>query len=460
MLDINSFREDKGGNPDIIRESQRRRFDDPAIVDKVIELDQKWREARFVVDQTKKEFNKINKEIGLKFKAKEDATELQAQSKAVKAKVAEAEALEAQIAAERDAAIVPIGNIVHDSVPISDDEANNVIVKTWGNKREDEKLYNHVDLVQLLDIVDLENGTAVAGGRGYYLKGAGVLLNQALINCALQFGVTRGYTPVHTPFFMRKSVMAECAQLSQFDEELYSVSGEGEDKYLIATSEQTLCAMHRQQWFEKQDLPVKYIGYSTCFRKEVGSHGRDTLGIFRVHQFEKVEQFVVCSPDGDESWQLMDEMLANAEGFYQALGFPYQVVNIVSGELNNAAAKKYDLEAFFPASQTYRELVSCSNCTDYQSRRLEIRMRTPKAAGEPVKSYVHLLNSTMSATERTLCCLLENYQTPDGLRVPEVLRPFMMGMDFIPFKRMFDGKGKLVPRPTAAPASSADMSTA
>ena len=173
--------------------------------------------------------------------------------------------------------------------------------------------------------------------------------------------------------------------------------GEGDDKYLIATSEQTLCALHRKGWFEKPDLPVKYLGYSTCFRKEAGSHGRDTLGIFRVHQFEKVEQFVICAPDGNASWAMMEELLGNAEEFYQALGLPYRVINIVSGELNNAAAKKYDLEAWFPASRTHRELVSCSNCTDYQARRLDIRLRTFKGpGGEAKKEYVHMLNGTLS----------------------------------------------------------------
>eukprot|EP00878_Enallax_costatus_P021197 GHUV01022433.1.p1 GENE.GHUV01022433.1~~GHUV01022433.1.p1 ORF type:complete len:378 (+),score=120.60 GHUV01022433.1:551-1684(+) len=370
----------------------------------------------------------------------------------MKSTIAELEATENQIIADRDAALVPIGNIVHDSVPVSDNEDNNAIVREFGEPRQEEKLYNHVDLVQLLDIVNLEAGTTVAGGRGYYLTNEGPLLNQALINAAMHFAYKRGYKPVHTPFFMKQDIMAECAQLSQFDDELYKVSGEGEDKYLIATSEQTLCAMHRKGWFEKQDLPMKMVGYSTCFRKEVGSHGRDTLGIFRIHQFEKVEQFVICSPEGNDSWEVMDEMLQNAEDFYQALNIPYRVVNIVSGELNNAAAKKYDLEAWFPASKTHRELVSCSNCTDYQSRRLDIRLRTPKVQGGEQKNlFVHMLNSTLTATERTLCCLLENYQMPEGVRVPEVLQPFMPGINFIPFRKAYDAKGKLVdrPKPTA-----------
>jgi seryl-tRNA synthetase len=375
----------------------------------------------------------------------------------MKARIKEAEEAEKAMAEARDAALLPIGNLVHATVPISDDEANNVTVREAGDPRPavdpatGVKLFNHVDLVGLLGIADLEKGTQVAGSRGYYLRNEGVLLNQALINYALQFAAARGFSPVHTPFFMQKSIMAQCAQLSQFDEELYKVSGEGEEKYLIATAEQTLCALHRGDWFEKGQLPIKYAGYSTCFRKEAGSHGRDTLGIFRVHQFEKVEQFVITSPADDASWAALDEMVGNAEAFYASLGLPYRVVNIVSGELNSAAAKKYDLEAWFPASATYRELVSASNCTDYQSRRLEVRMRTVKGPGGEAakKEYVHMLNSTLSATERTLCCVLENWQEAGGVRVPPALRPFMMGIEFIPFRRRLDPKGKLVDLPGA-----------
>ena len=445
MLDINLFREEKGGNPEIIRESQRRRFKPVELVDEVIALDQEWRTTKFELDQVNKAFNKLNKEIALKRKAKEDATELQEKSKELKKEVEAATQKEKDAAEKRDKAIGPIGNLVHDSVPVNNNEDFNEVVKTFGTPRTDAK-YNHVDLVSLLGIANLEDGAAVAGGRGYYLMNYGVLLNQALINYGMQFLSRRGYCPIHTPFFMRKNIMAECAQLADFDEQLYKVSGEGEDKYLIATSEQTISSMHRNKWYEAKDLPIKYAGFSTCFRKEAGSHGRDTLGIFRVHQFEKIEQFCLTSPFGDESWKVMDEMIKNSEDFYQSLEIPYQVVNIVSGELNDAAAKKFDLEASFPASKAFRELVSCSNCTDYQARRLEVRMRTSKGAIDNNKVYVHMLNSTLSATERTLCCLLENFQTPDGVRVPEALQPFMMGVKFMPFLNELDKKGRLQPR--------------
>lgn len=252
-----------------------------------------------------------------------------------------------------------------------------------------------------------------------------------------------GYTPMYVPFFMTKEIMSEVAQLEQFDEELYKVSGDGEDKYLIATSEQPMAALHRNEWLERQ-LPMKYAGISTCFRKEAGSHGRDTLGIFRVHQFEKVEQFTYCSPKEDHSWQEFDNMIAMSEKFYQSLGIAYEVVNIVSGELNNAAAMKYDLEGWFPGGKAYRELVSCSNCTDYQARRLNIRYGTAKAkdagAKQEDKEFVHMLNSTMCALTRAICIVLETYQTPEGVKIPEVLVPYMGGLDFMKFvKAPVDG---------------------
>jgi seryl-tRNA synthetase len=228
---------------------------------------------------------------------------------------------------------------------------------------------------------------------------------------------------------MNKDVMAGVAQLEQFDEELYHVKGDDE-KYLIATSEQPICAYHKDEWLDAKDLPLRYAGVSTCFRKEAGSSGRDVWGIFRVHQFEKVEQFMIVDGDIEVSRKAQEEMLQTAKDFYDSLGLSYHVVNIVSGELNNAAIKKFDLEAWFPGYEQYRELVSCSNCTDYQSRAMNIRVGT-----KAEKKYVHMLNSTLCATTRALSCILENYQTPHGVAVPEVLIPYMGGMTMMPFVR-------------------------
>jgi len=268
-----------------------------------------------------------------------------------------------------------------------------------------------------------------------------------LINYGIEFLFNKGYTPNQPPFFLNRDQMAKTAQLSQFHEELYGVtesSGPDQEdnlRYLIATSEQPLSAMHSNEWLQPNQLPIKYCGYSTCFRKEAGSHGRDAWGVFRVHQFEKIEQFIFCKPG--ESWQHFDDMIATSEEFYQSLGLPYQVVSIVSGALNNAAARKYDLEAWFPFQQEYKELVSCSNCTDYQTRELDIRYGVKKGkdikgkeAGHDGKEFVHALNATLCATQRTLCCVLENYQTSDGFLVPEVLRRFIPGQpSFLPFAK-------------------------
>ncbi len=267
---------------------------------------------------------------------------------------------------------------------------------------------------------------------------------------------------------MNKDVMSKTAQLEQFDEELYKVIAADDEKYLIATSEQPISAFHSDEWFDSPEtqLPIKYAGYSTCFRKEAGSAGRDMWGIFRVHQFEKVEQFCITEPE--KSWEVFDAMVANSEAFYQSLGIPYRLVAIVSGALNLAASQKYDLEAWFPFQGQYKELVSCSNCTDYresrrcrssgpkltsvpESRRLEVRCGL-KTKDQTRKVYVHMLNGTLCATERALCCLVENYQTPEvrrlrsklvffysrdpqiqGLVVPEVLRPYVQGREFLPW---------------------------
>jgi len=283
-----------------------------------------------------------------------------------------------------------------------------------------------------LDMIDMERGAKISGHRGFFLTNDGVDLNQAMINYGLDFLRKKDYRKIQAPFLMRKDVMAKTAQLDQFDEELYKVTGDEDDKYLIATSEQPISAFHSDEWFEspEKQLPIKYAGYSTCFRKEAGSSGKDTWGIFRVHQFEKVEQFCITEPE--KSWEMFETMVATSEEFYQSLGLAYRLVAIVSGALNLAAAQKYDLEAWFPFQGAYKELVSSSNCTDYQSRRLEVRCGLKKP-GETRKVYVHMLNGTLTATERSLCCVVENWQTPEGLTIPPVLRPYMQGREFLPW---------------------------
>ncbi|AOW06549.1 hypothetical protein B0I72DRAFT_133675 [Yarrowia lipolytica] len=436
MLDIIQFLEEKGGNPEAIRVSQKARGDPVEIVDEIIADYKAWTKTRFDLDELNKEQNKIQKAIGLKFKAKEDASELLKEKDNVVAKKAELTKQEQEQDSALRAKVNTVGNLVHESVVVSDNEDNNAIIRTFANDGFDPAVkgkLSHHEVLTRLDGYDPERGTKIVGHRGYFLKSYGVFLNQALINYGLDFLTKRGYVPLQAPMMMNKDVMARTAQLSQFDEELYKVMDGQDEKYLIATSEQPISAYHANEWFERpeEQLPRRYAGYSTCFRREAGSHGKDAWGIFRVHQFEKIEQF--CITDPEKSWEEFDRMIDASEEFYKSLGLPYRVVSIVSGELNNAAAKKYDLEAWFPFQQEYKELVSCSNCTDYQSRNLEIRCGIKKQ-NEREKKYVHCLNSTLCATERALCCILENYQTDDGLRVPEVLRRFIPGEpEFIPY---------------------------
>ncbi|KAJ5888882.1 hypothetical protein N7495_008923 [Penicillium taxi] len=439
MLDLNDFITERGGDPNKIRESQRRRFAPEEAVDEVIALYEEARRARYEVTQVGSQLNALLKEIGMKKKNKEDASELISQKADLDKRKKDAEDAALQKEVQRDRKIRTIGNFVHESVPISNNEDDNKVIKTYAppsNKLGGPDCLSHHEVLTRLDGYDPERGVKIVGHRGYCLTGYGLFLNLALVNYGLEFLFNKGYTPNQPPQFMLKELMAKTAQLEQFDEELYKVTESEDsstDKYLIATSEQPLSALHSSEWLQEKDLPIKYAGYSTCYRKEAGSHGKEAWGIFRVHQFEKIEQFVLTKPE--DSWQAFDDMMATSEEFYQSLGLPYQVVAIVSGALNNAAAKKYDLEAWFPFQQEYKELVSCSNCLDYQSRGLEIRFGQKKAT-DLKKSYVHALNATLCATERTLCCVLENYQREDGIEVPEVLRKYIPGAPtFLPYTK-------------------------
>ncbi|KAJ5033469.1 uncharacterized protein L3040_008584 [Drepanopeziza brunnea f. sp. 'multigermtubi'] len=438
MLDVFDFIKEKGGDPEKIKESQRRRCAPEEAVDEVISLYEDHRKTQYAATQVNTKINDTQKQIGVKRKAKENADDLMK----AKADFEKEKKTLVELAAEKELVlkkkIGTIGNIVHDSVPVSDNEDHNAELRKWapeGITVEKRDVLSHHEVLTRLDGYDPERGVKVVGHRGYFLRKWGVFLNQALINYGLEFLDSKGYTPLQTPQFMLKEYMAKTAQLEQFDEELYKVvDGDAQnDKYLIATSEQPISAFHADEWLVPKELPIKYAGFSSCYRREAGSHGRDAWGIFRVHQFEKIEQFVLTDPE--KSWEMFDEMIAFSEEFYKSLGVPYRVVAIVSGALNNAAAKKYDLEAWFPFQGEYKELVSCSNCTDYQSRALEIRYGT-KLQTEIRKKYVHALNSTLCATERALCCLLENFQTEEGFKVPEPLRKYLPGApEFLPFTK-------------------------
>jgi seryl-tRNA synthetase len=421
VLDIELFR----NNLKTIIESERKRFKDPSNAKKVLEFDEKWRNALSELEDLRKERNEISKLIG-EYKKSGEVEKFEAakeKSKVIKEKIEEVEEKESQFLEQREKYRYIVGNIIHETVPIGETEDHNQVLRSIGKIHDfDFKPLSHVDLISEIKGVDTIKASQIAGSRFYYLKGDLVSLNLALIKYALDKIANKNFIPLWTPFFIKYEVVKAAAELADFKEQLYKI--QDEDLFMIATSEQTLAAYHYDEIIEPDRLPLKYVGVSSCFRREAGSHGKDTLGIFRVHQFEKVEQFVFCKPE--ESWKYHEELIKNAEEIYTDLQIPYRIVSIASGEINDNASKKYDLEAWFPASKNYRELVSCTNCLDYQARKLKIRMG--KVGSQEEKTILHTLNSTAIATERTICCILENYQNADHtIRVPKVLQKYMNG---------------------------------
>ena len=425
MLDIELFRT----NLEKVMESEKKRFKDPSNAEKVLEYDIKWREVLQRLQDLRKQRNNISAQIGGLRKKGENqkAEEAIKKSKEIKTEIDELEKKRTDFFNQREKYRYIVGNILHDSVPIGETEEDNEIVRHVGEIPKFEfKPLSHVDLITIIDGADTKKGSEIAGSRFYYLKGDIVHLNLALLKFALDKLTSKNYIPIWTPFFTKHEIMKAAAELADFEDQLYKI--EGEDLFMIATSEQTLAAYHYDEIIDPDKLPFKYAGISSCFRREAGSHGKDTLGIFRVHRFEKVEQFIFCKPE--DSWKYHEELMANSEEIYKELKLPYRIVNIASGELNDNAAKKYDLEVWFPASETYRELVSCSNCLDYQARKLKIRMG--KVGSNQVKEILHTLNSTAIATSRTICCILENYQQEDNsIAIPKVLQKYMNGRKII-----------------------------
>ena len=421
MLDIKLFRE----QADKIMDSEKKRFRETSNVEKVIEYDTLWREGERKLNSLRSEKNKLSKSFK---KAKEEGNleELIKKSKQVAQDIKELEPKIEEYKQKRDEYRYKVGNIIDEDVPISDTEDDNVILREVGTiPKFNFQAKNHIDLVEAIEGADIETAASVSGARFYYLKKDLVFLNLALIQFALTELQNKGYTPLQTPFFVKSEVASETSELGEFEETLYKV--ENEDLYLIATAEQTLAALHRNEIISPDNLPLKYCALSTCFRKEAGAHGKDTLGLFRVHQFEKIEQFIFSAPE--ESKNEHKKLLEVTEDIYKKLKLPYRIVSIVSSALNDNAAIKYDLEAWFPGSKTYRELVSCTNCKDYQARKTKTRIGK---AGSGDAQTLHTLNSTAIATERTMCCLLENYQQEDGsIKIPEVLIPYMYGKTII-----------------------------
>lgn len=416
MLDVRLLRDD----PDVVRRDLEKRGRDVAIVDEVRDLDQTWRQAQQDLNDLRAKRNSAGKAIAEAKKAGGDVEAVKAEMKTVSDEIRRNEDLVESSQTERDRILRSLPNIMHESVPKGADDTENEEIARWGEHATSEGV-SHVDLLDAHGWADLEKAAEVSGARFYYLKGDLVLLAKAIETLALHHLVGKGYLPIQPPYMMRREAVEGAVDLADFEDVIYKI--ENEDLYLIATSEHPLTAMHKDEILPTSALPLKYAGTSSCYRKEAGSHGKDTKGIFRVHQFDKVEQVVFSTPE--ESWDLHEEMRQNAEEILQKLELPYRVVNICTGDLGTVASKKYDLEAWMPTQGKHRELVSCSNCTDYQARRYKIRHRT--APGEPTE-LVHTLNSTAIAVQRALVAILENHQDSEGrVRVPAALQPLMLG---------------------------------
>ena len=421
MLDVKLLRE----SPEVIRNDLKKRglTDKLKLVDDAIEDDRLWRRSKSKVEEVRHRQNQITLEIA---KMKSSGANIEAKLREVEGvpdqiRELETKTSEAHSRVERTLRSLP--NILHESVPVGKDENDNVPLRTWGAPRKFEfKPKDHIDLLTELGMVDVERAAKISGARFYFLKGDALKLEQSIMRYALDFLSERGLVPVGPPLMMKRAAYEGVVDIADFGPVIYKV--EGEDLYLIATSEHPLIAMHMDEILKEESLPLKYCGFSPNFRVEAGAHGKDTKGIFRTHQFYKVEQIIFSKPE--ESWALHEFLISNSEEIFKSLGLHHRVVNICTGDIGTVAAKKYDLEAWLPAQGRYREMVSCSNVTDYQARRLKIRFKEKK--GGEIR-LVHTLNST-AVTTRALVAMVENYQRGDGsIDVPKPLVPYMGGVE-------------------------------
>ena len=415
MLDPKLIKE----KPEVIKNMLKARsveFD----LEGLINSDQKRREFITKTDELRKKKNQVALNISEKKKKGEDISSILAEMKSVSEELSKLEVDQNNIEKKYLKLATSIPNLIHESVPIGEDDESNKEIKKWGNIPEfDFKIKDHIDISEDLDLVDLERAAKVAGARFYYLKNDLVRLNQALINFGLDFLREKGYSAVQPPYMINRESMEGAVIAEDFEEVIYKI--DNQDLYMIGTSEHAMAAMHSKEIIEGKNIPKKYAGISPCFRKEAGAHGRDQKGIFRVHQFDKIEQFVFSKPE--DSWKEHEKLLSIAEEFYQKLEIPYRVMLLSTGDTGNISAKTYDIEAWMAGQNAYREIVSCSNCLEYQARRLKIRFRDK--TNEDTQ-YVHTLNSTLIATTRVLVAIMENFQTKDGhIRIPEVLQGYM-----------------------------------
>jgi len=412
-------------DPKIIKDDPsriRQMLEDRAVkfdFDKMLELNKTRRDMMQQSDELKQMRNQMSVKIGTEKKAGNDASGLLQEMGEISKKLDGLEDQRKMVEDDFHKLAFSIPNLIHESVPRGADESFNKEVKIWGEiPKFDFEVKDHIDLGLSLDIVDLERASKTAGARFYYLKGGLVKLGQALTAFALDYLSEKNYNLIQPPYMINRQSMEGAVIADDFEEVIYKV--EDEDLFLIGTSEHAIASMHYDEILEGVKIPLRYASVSPCFRKEAGAHGKDQKGIFRVHQFEKIEQFIFCRPE--ESWDEHEKMLKNTEEFYQKLEIPHRVMLLSSGDMGKVSAKTYDIEAWMAGQNAYREIVSCSNCLDYQARRLKIRFR--EKTNEDTK-YIHTLNSTLIAIERTMVAILENNQTSDGhIKIPKVLEKY------------------------------------
>jgi len=419
MLELKKIRE----NPDKIRTNIARRGNPEflEVFNKLLGADRQWRESKQQEEKLRMSRNELTEQIkGLKANGK-DISSVLAKAKLLPKKIASVQKKTTGFEGKLSILQKRVPNLLHDSVPEGLDGGGNIVVRTWGDATKPEfELQHHGALLQKKGLVDFSSAAKVSGAGFYYLKGDLALLDLALQRFAIDEITANGYKLVIPPLMMRRDPYEGVTDLADFENVMYKI--DSEDLFLIATSEHPLAAMHMGQIIEEADLPLKYCGISPCFRREIGKHSIDERGLFRVHQFWKIEQFVFCKPE--ESWQFHEDLLANAESLIQKLELPYNVLNVCTGDIGTVASKKYDIEAWSPREGKYFEIISCSNCLSYQAARLKIRYR--KGQG---KELVHTLNSTALATSRIIRAIVENFQEKDGtIRVPKALWSYMNGI--------------------------------
>jgi seryl-tRNA synthetase len=422
MLDMNMFRENKN----IILADHDKRNIPYDNINEVIRLDKEWRKARYESDVLRKERNEAARGIAAA-KKNNDAEEVERIMKEVAtigSKIEKLGILADDFLEKRDALRMKIPNILHESVPVGENDQKNTLHSLHGKKIElDFSAKTHNEILEENAWVDLDRAAKVTGSRFYFLKGDLARLELALQVYSSNFLIDRGYTLIQPPLMMNKESYEGVTDLDDFETVMYGIQPDG--YYLIATSEHPLTAMRMKEIIEPSELPIKLVGISQCFRREVGAHGLSDKGIWRVHQFTKIEQVIICQPN--ESWELHEELLENAIDLWDSLDLHYRVVNICTGDMGTVASKKYDLEAWLPGAKEYKEVVSCSNCTDYQANRLKMRYRTPEG-----NATVHTLNSTAIATSRALVAIMEQCQNKDGrIAIPKVLQPLMSNQKYL-----------------------------